>query len=226
MRSARCPDPGLAGRSPQSRNSSAAKRTPRSSFRSLRHGYNIVLGKRVYINVNCVFLDVAPIRIGSDTLIGPASTSMRPRIRSTPRSDALAWSRAPVTHRARRVDRRWCHRLPGRHDGAGSVIGAGVVVVRSILRAWLPRAIPVASFALSTRTAMTRDCRYGHLPTARAQPGRPIRAGAPPLPRSAARQGRTENCIDGTPGLHHGTPGVCRVVVGRPRLPAGSLWPV
>ena len=35
------------------------------------YGYNIFIGDRVFINYNCVLLDVCPIRIGSDCQIGP-----------------------------------------------------------------------------------------------------------------------------------------------------------
>lgn len=35
------------------------------------YGVNIFLGEDVFINFDCVFLDLAPIRIGRGTLIGP-----------------------------------------------------------------------------------------------------------------------------------------------------------
>jgi maltose O-acetyltransferase len=35
------------------------------------YGYNIYCGKRVFINVNCTFLDAAKITIGNNVLIGP-----------------------------------------------------------------------------------------------------------------------------------------------------------
>jgi maltose O-acetyltransferase len=35
------------------------------------YGYNIVAGDKVYFNFNCVLLDVMPINIGHNTLIGP-----------------------------------------------------------------------------------------------------------------------------------------------------------
>lgn len=35
------------------------------------YGYNIILGDNVFINFNCVVLDVMPVRIGSRTLLGP-----------------------------------------------------------------------------------------------------------------------------------------------------------
>jgi maltose O-acetyltransferase len=36
------------------------------------YGSNITLGDQVFFNFNCVVLDVAPVRIGSGVLIGPA----------------------------------------------------------------------------------------------------------------------------------------------------------
>jgi maltose O-acetyltransferase len=36
------------------------------------YGYNIYLGRGVFLNFNCVLLDVMPIRIGDGTQIGPA----------------------------------------------------------------------------------------------------------------------------------------------------------
>ncbi|KAG2180890.1 hypothetical protein INT43_008470 [Umbelopsis isabellina] len=38
---------------------------------SVDYGFNIHLGRNVYANFNCVFLDCAPITIGDDTMFGP-----------------------------------------------------------------------------------------------------------------------------------------------------------
>lgn len=38
---------------------------------SVDYGYNIHLGKNVYANFNCVFLDCAPITVGDNTMFGP-----------------------------------------------------------------------------------------------------------------------------------------------------------
>ena len=35
------------------------------------YGFNIHIGERAFINFDCVFLDLAPIRIGDRTLLGP-----------------------------------------------------------------------------------------------------------------------------------------------------------
>lgn len=42
----------------------------KSSFRC-DYGSNIFLGNDVFVNVDCVFCDCAPVRIGDGTLIGP-----------------------------------------------------------------------------------------------------------------------------------------------------------
>ena len=44
------------------------------------YGYNIHMGEGSFVNFDCVFLDLAPIRIGCGTLIGP-----KVQLRSTPR---------------------------------------------------------------------------------------------------------------------------------------------
>src|SRR5262245_6762695 len=35
------------------------------------YGSNIVLGRKVYFNFNCVVLDPAPVRVGDNVLFGP-----------------------------------------------------------------------------------------------------------------------------------------------------------
>ncbi|PMD36882.1 trimeric LpxA-like protein, partial [Hyaloscypha variabilis F] len=35
------------------------------------YGHNVILGKGVFINCNCTFIDTSPITIGSRTLVGP-----------------------------------------------------------------------------------------------------------------------------------------------------------
>ena len=35
------------------------------------YGYNIYTGEKVYLNFNCVVLDVMPVQIGSNTMFGP-----------------------------------------------------------------------------------------------------------------------------------------------------------
>lgn len=41
------------------------------SFFQCDYGYNIFIGNNVFVNCNCVFLDVGKIEIGDNTFIGP-----------------------------------------------------------------------------------------------------------------------------------------------------------
>ncbi len=97
------------------------------------YGYNIFFGDNVFLNCNCVLLDVMPIRIGDGTQIGPAVqiyTADHPRDRAT-RLAGLEFGR-PVT-----VGRNvWIGGgailLPGVTVGDDAVIGAGSVVTRDV----------------------------------------------------------------------------------------------
>ena len=42
------------------------------------YGYNIHIGEGSFVNFDCVFLDLAPIRIGRNTLIGPKVQLLTP----------------------------------------------------------------------------------------------------------------------------------------------------
>src|SRR5260370_2527922 len=45
-------------------------------------GYNIRIGSNVFLNFNCVILDVVPVTIGAGAQIGPASRYTLPIIRA------------------------------------------------------------------------------------------------------------------------------------------------
>jgi maltose O-acetyltransferase len=97
------------------------------------YGYNIALGTAVFINFNCCILDVAPVTIGDQTLIGPGVqilTADHPR-NPEQRRQMLEYGR-PV-HISRNV---WIGAgaiiLPGVTIGNDAIIGAGSVVTRDV----------------------------------------------------------------------------------------------
>ena len=97
------------------------------------YGFNIRVGAKVFVNFNCVFLDVAEITIGAGTQIGPAVQLY-----------AADHPRDPVARRAGKEFGRPIHIgqnvwigggsivLPGVSIGDDAIIGAGSVVTRDV----------------------------------------------------------------------------------------------
>ncbi|GAA3756518.1 sugar O-acetyltransferase [Terriglobus aquaticus] len=97
------------------------------------YGYNIHLDDYVFLNFNCVLLDVCPIHIGARTQIGPAVqiyTADHPRDPSI-RHQGLE-SGKPIRIGADVWIGGGAILLPGVTIGDGAVIGAGSVVTRSV----------------------------------------------------------------------------------------------
>ena len=97
------------------------------------YGVNITVGDGVFVNYDCIFLDVAPITIGSHVLLGPrvclytAGHPTTPEVRDTGLEFGL-----PITI----GDSVWIGGntvvCPGVTIGSGSLIAAGSVVTRDI----------------------------------------------------------------------------------------------
>jgi maltose O-acetyltransferase len=97
------------------------------------YGYNIRLGRGVFANYGCVFLDVGPIEIGDATQIGPQVQILAA---DHPRDPALrrqGWESGRPVRVGRNV---WIGGgailLPGVTVGDDAIIGAGSVVTRDV----------------------------------------------------------------------------------------------
>ncbi len=97
------------------------------------YGWNVHLGEGVFLNFNCVLLDVAEIRIGAKTQIGPnvqILTADHPRDPQQRRQD-LEFGR-PITIGANVWIGGGAIILPGITVGDDAIIGAGAVVTRDV----------------------------------------------------------------------------------------------
>lgn len=97
------------------------------------YGYNISLGRGVFLNFNCVILDVVAVTIGDGAQIGPGVqilTADHPRD-AAERASGLEWGR-PI-HIGRNT---WIGAgaliLPGVTIGDDAIVGAGSVVTRDV----------------------------------------------------------------------------------------------
>jgi len=97
------------------------------------YGFNIRLGEGVFLNFNCVILDVVAVTIGARTQIGPAVqiyAADHPRDVATRRA-GLEFGR-PVRIGSDVWIGGGAIILPGVTIGDGAVIGAGSVVTRDV----------------------------------------------------------------------------------------------
>ncbi|KAF1829371.1 maltose O-acetyltransferas-like protein [Decorospora gaudefroyi] len=102
---------------------------------AMDYGYNLRLGKNVFINFNSVFLDTCLITIGSRTLVGPnvsfysATHPLDPALRNGTQGPELG-------HEIHVGEDCWIGGnvciLPGLIIGKGSVVGAGSVVTKNV----------------------------------------------------------------------------------------------
>lgn len=108
------------------------------------YGAHIHIGADTFVNVNCVFLDSAEIRIGANVLVGPgvqlltASHPLRAADRIVPTSEPRAGAAPYRTHALSIVigDNVWIGAgsivCPGVTIGDNTAIGAGSVVTADI----------------------------------------------------------------------------------------------
>lgn len=97
------------------------------------YGYNIRLGQGVFLNYNCVILDVAEVSIGDGTQIGPAVQLYAADHPRDPQARAEGLESARPVRIGRNV---WIGGgaivLPGVSIGDDAVVGAGSVVTRDV----------------------------------------------------------------------------------------------
>jgi maltose O-acetyltransferase len=97
------------------------------------YGYHIRLGADVFLNFNCVILDVAPVSIGDGTRIGPAVqiyTADHPRDAALRRADLE--SGRPVSIGSNVWIGGGAIILPGVTIGDDAIVAAGSVVSRNV----------------------------------------------------------------------------------------------
>lgn len=97
------------------------------------YGGNIFLGPRAFLNFNCVILDVAPVRIGAGTAIGPAVQILAADHPRDPdlRRQGVRYGRA-VTIGANVWIGGGAIVLPGVTIGDNAIVGAGSIVSRDV----------------------------------------------------------------------------------------------
>ena len=97
------------------------------------YGSHIAIGARTFVNFDCLFLDVAPIRIGAACQIATRVQLVTPTHPIDPEPRRLGWEAAePITI----GDNVWLGSGvivgPGVTIGADTVVGAGAVVTRNL----------------------------------------------------------------------------------------------
>jgi maltose O-acetyltransferase len=115
---------------------------------SVDYGSGISIGDRTFVNVGLVALDVAPISIGADVMIGPNVQLLTPTHPVDPDLRRAKWEAArPIVI----GDNVWLGGgvvvCPGVTIGADTVVGAGSVVTRDLP----PRVVAVGNPARVVR---------------------------------------------------------------------------
>ena len=97
------------------------------------YGYNIYAGEKVYFNFSCVVLDAMPVRIGSNTMFGPAVQIYT----ATHPTDALERRQGPEFAKPITIGEDcWIGGgaiiSPGVTIGDRCIVGAGAVVTKDV----------------------------------------------------------------------------------------------
>ena len=120
------------------------------------YGINIYTGKDVYINFNCVILDVGRVTIGDKVMIGPnvAIYAVSHPIHPEPRAASLDYG-----HDVFVGNNVWvggnCVLNPGIRIGDNSVIGSGSVITKDV-----PENVVAAGNPCRVLRAISEDDRY------------------------------------------------------------------
>ena len=97
------------------------------------YGCNITLGKGVFLNFNCVILDVVPVAVGDMTQIGPGVQILAADHPRDPaqRREGLEFGR-PISIGVNVWIGGGALILPGVTIGSDAIVGAGAVVTRDV----------------------------------------------------------------------------------------------
>lgn len=102
-------------------------------YHAMWGGHHVHLGKNVYVNFNCTFVDDAQIYIGDGTMIAPNVTIIAASHPVSPSLRAKGFGFNKPVYIGKNV---WIASnvmiLPGVHIGDNSIIGAGSVVTKDI----------------------------------------------------------------------------------------------
>jgi Acetyltransferase (isoleucine patch superfamily) len=102
-------------------------------YHAMWGGHHVHLGKNVYVNFNCTFVDDAQIYIGDGTMIAPNVTIIAASHPISPSLRAEGYGCNKPVYIGENV---WIASnvtiLPGVHIGNNSIIGAGSVVTKDI----------------------------------------------------------------------------------------------
>lgn len=97
------------------------------------YGMNVSLGDRVFLNTGCTILDSAPVRIGNDTMLGPAVQIYCAQHAKDPAERKAGLEIAlPVTIGSNVWIGGGAIIMPGVTVGDRAIVGAGSVVLKDV----------------------------------------------------------------------------------------------